>query len=531
MPIDRGFGPPWSAVASENIAELVSEACRRSPDRPAMIFEDGLVMTRLQLIDRVERFAAFLATRVTSGDRVAVMLDTCAESIIAQLAALSIGCPPVPINPTARQHDAGHILRDSGAAAAIIGEAQAPLIGILREDLPSLRAVISVSGSEPDGLPLGKDRFALASCKARRTDLATIHYTSGTTGMPKGCMLSHEWWLRLCDVHLRMTAHRPDDRLQCCVPFHYPDSLFLLLCALHAAEALVVMRRFSVSRFWPAVSRSDATLLYLVASMPVLLLKQAPSRQEHRHRLRAAICAGVPESLHRQLVERFGVPFIDTYGSTEAGWVTRVPWAEAAEFVGSGSIGVAVPECELQLVGDDGRQVPTGDVGELLVRAPGQFSGYLNQPGATAEVLRDGWYRTGDMMRCDGAGRFYFLGRKKDIVRRSGENISCAEVEAVLRLHPLVRDAAVIAVPDDIRGEEVKAVLLLAEGVAADNLRPGDIIDHCAAHLAAFKIPRYVACRTSDFPRTPTMRVRKEELRAERADTGGCWDRLQQAWL
>lgn len=528
MPVDRDFGPPWSAVAHDNVIELVNAACGRAPDQPALIFEDGLVITRHQLLDRIERFAAFLASRIAAGNRVAVMLETCAESVIAQLAALAIGCPPVPINPTARHHDAGHVLRDSGAAVAVVGEAQAHLIEDLRRDLPSLCTVIVVRGSEPGGLPSGEGHIDLKGCRAGRTDLATIHYTSGTTGMPKGCMLSHEWWLRLCDVHLRMTPHRPDDRPLCCVPFHYPDSLFLLLCSLHAAETLVVMRRFSVSRFWPAVSEYGATLLYLVASMPILLLKQTPSPEERRHRLRAAICAGVPASLHRQLGERFGVPFIDTYGSTEAGWVTRVPWSEVADSIGSGSVGIAAPECELQLIADDGRPTLAGDVGELLVRAPGQFLGYLNQPDTTTQVLHNGWYRTGDLMRCDEAGWFYFLGRKKDIVRRSGENISCTEVEAVLRLHPLVRDAAVVAVSDDIRGEEVKAVLLLAEGISPDDVRPGDIIDHCAAHLAAFKVPRYLAYRTADFPRTPTMRVRKEDLRTEGGNAGVCWDRLQQ---
>lgn len=529
MPVDRCFGPAWSAVGDENVIDLVSAACRRSPDRPAMHFEDGLVITRRLLLDSVERFAAFLANRITTGDRVAVMLETCAESVIAQLAALAIGCPPVPINPTARHHDAGHVLRDSGAAAAIVGEAQTRLIEDLRQDLPSLRTVITVNGSEPGGLPSGEGRIELTGCRAKRTDLATIHYTSGTTGMPKGCMLSHEWWLRLCDVHLRMTPHRPDDRPLCCIPFHYPDSLFLLLCSLHAADTLVVMRRFSVSRFWPVVSEFGATLLYLVASMPILLLKQTPSPQERQHRLRAAICAGVPASVHRQLGERFGVPFIDTYGSTEAGWVTRVPWSEVTESIGSGAIGIAAPECDLQLIGDDGRPALVGDAGELLVRARGQFSGYLNQPDATAQVMHNGWYRTGDLMCRDEAGRYYFLGRKKDIVRRSGENISCTEVEAVLRLHPLVRDAAVVAVPDDIRGEEVKAVLLLAEGVEAHDVSPDDIIDHCAAHLSAFKVPRYLAYRTTDFPRTPTMRIRKQELKADGGDSGRCWDRLRRA--
>jgi crotonobetaine/carnitine-CoA ligase len=188
-------------------------------------------------------------------------------------------------------------------------------------------------------------------------------------------------------------------------------------------------------------------------------------------------------------------------------------------------MGVAAPEVELRVVDDAERDVPVGQSGELLVRAPGLFAGYLNQPEATAAAMRGGWYRTGDLVRADTEGFYYFLGRKKDIVRRGGENIAAAEVEEVLRMHPKIRDAAVIAVPDEIRGEEVKAYVLLAEGCAADELPPEEIVAHCADRLAAFKVPRYVEYRSADFPRTPTMRVRKEDLKAAPDLTANTWDR------
>jgi len=263
----------------------------------------------------------------------------------------------------------------------------------------------------------------------------------------------------------------------------------------------------------------------LIASMSILLLKQAPSARERAHCLRAAVCLGVPANLHRELLERFGVPFVDTYGSTEAGWVTRVPWHQAAGRIGSGSMGAAAPEVELRVVDDGEADVRIGQPGELWVRAPGLFAGYLNQPEATASAMRGGWYRTGDLVRADAQGFYYFLGRKKDMVRRGGENIAAAEVEEVLRAHPKIRDAAVIPVPDDIRGEEVKAYVVLAEGCVADDLRPEEIVAHCADRLAAFKVPRYVEYRSADFPRTPTMRVRKEELKAVPDLTANAWDR------
>jgi crotonobetaine/carnitine-CoA ligase len=523
----RNCGPPWSAVPCDSVIEMLDRTCRQAPAQAAMIFEDGLVVSRQQLLEGVERFAGYLADRTTPGDRIAVMLETRAESMIAQLAALAARCVVVPVNPTARAHDASHVLRDSGAVIAVVAVENETLIERLRAELPTLRGLVVLRKREPDGLAAyeAADRVRLGDCRAARTDIATIHYTSGTTGPPKGCMLAHEWWLRLCDVHLRMTPHERNDRLLCCVPFYYPDSLFLLLSLLHAGDALVVMRRFSASRFWQTVVEHRVTLLYLIASMPILLLKQPPSARERAHRLRTAVCLGVPANLHAQLLDRFGVPFVDTYGSTEAGWVTRMPGHQAADRVGSGSMGAAAPDVELRVVDDAEEDVPVGQPGELLARAPGLFGGYLNQPEATAAAMRGGWYHTGDIVRADVEGFYYFLGRTKDMVRRGGENIAAAEVEEALRAHPKIRDAAVIPVPDDIRGEEVKAYVLLAEGCAAADLPPDEIVAHCADRLAAFKVPRYVEYRTADFPRTPTMRVRKEELKAAPDLTANAWDR------
>src|SRR5262245_38067754 len=201
-------GPPWSAVRCGSVVELVEQACRRAPTQPAMVFEDGLVVTRQQLLDGVERFAGYLAVRTTPDERVAVMLETRAESMIAQLAALAARCVVVPVNPTAKAHDAGHILRDSGAVLAIVSVANENLVERLRPQLPALRDIIVLRGPEPDGLAAyaaDTERIRLAECRAGRREIVTIHYTSGTTGAPKGCLLDHEWWLRLCDVHLRMT--------------------------------------------------------------------------------------------------------------------------------------------------------------------------------------------------------------------------------------------------------------------------------------------------------------------------------------
>ena len=528
----EGVPRAWSAVACSSVVEIAESACKRWPDRPAVIFEDGLVVSREDLLRRSLRFTAFIARNSSPGGRIAVMLENRVESMVAFIAILAAGCVLVSINPASGKHDAGHILRDSSSAVLITSETLMPLIESIRPSCPALKQVLAISRSEPHGLePFSTSADGTTSSMRRpgRKDIAAIYYTSGTTGLPKGCLLDHEWWLRLCDIHLRLTVRAADHRPLCCLPFHNADSMFQLLCALHVGGTLIAMRRFSVSRFWTVVVENSATELFLLASMPILLLKQAPHALERAHRLRTVVCAAVPEGLHRELNARFAVEFLDSYGSTEAGWVTRMPRLYAEEMTGLGSIGVPVPDVELRIVDESARDVPVGTAGELLIRGPGIFIEYLNNAEATAHALREGWYHTGDLVRADTRGFYYFLGRNRDVIRRSGANIAAAEVEAVLRLYPAVIDAAVIPVPDALRGEEVEAHVLVEQGAISDNELPHRIIAHCADQLAPFKLPRYLVLRTEEFPRTPTMRIRKDELKAKDS-ASHAWDRESGRW-
>jgi carnitine-CoA ligase len=287
-----------------------------------------------------------------------------------------------------------------------------------------------------------------------------------------------------------------------------------------------VMRRFSVSRFWDVVREHGVTLILSFASIPLFLLKAEPGPRDRDNSVRVARHLAMPPDLHRQVADRWGFPWIEGYGITEGNVVTSMPLEYASEMTGSGSIGISAPEVEIRLVGDDGADVPIGATGEFLVRGPGMFRGYLGRPEATAEVLSDGWLRTGDLGREDERGFFYFMGRKKDVIRRSGQNLTAAEVEDALRCHPMIVDAAVIPVPDRDRGEEVKAFVLLVEGKTASDLPGDEIVEFCADRLAWYKVPRYLEYRAADFPRTPSMRVRKEVLKAQRGEeTEGCWDR------
>src|SRR5262249_7672876 len=220
-------------------------------------------------------------------------------------------------------------------------------------------------------------------------------------------------------------------------------------------------------------------------------------------------------------------PWHEAYGSSESGPAIAMPPSAAPQYVGTGALGVPYPDVQARLVDPDGRTLDGPVTGELKLSGAIIFRGYLNNPDATTEVLHDGWLRTGDIMRRDELGVYYFLSRRKEIIRRGGENVAPAEVEAVLRLHEAVIDAAVVAVADPLQGEEIKAYVQVRPGA---KIEPRTITDFCADHLARFKVPRYVELRTDPFSRTPSQRIRKDTLKVDRQHlVDGVWDRTQEA--
>jgi crotonobetaine/carnitine-CoA ligase len=452
------------------------------------------------------------------------MLENRVEFMVAWLACAAAGGILVSLNHGAGEHDAAHVLLDSAAKLAITDGGRRDLLERLRGSC-QLEEIVLVGDGEPGGLhtyaassPLDLDRLEVDA-----SAVTNVYYTSGTTGPPKGCMVGHDYWLRFVDLYQRLYGVGRDDRLLCCLQFFYGDPPWQLLVSLQAGTTWVAMRRFSVSRFWDVVREHRVTQLFAVASIPALLMKAAPSPRDRDHAVRFALQIGVPAALHAALDERWGFPWLEGYGLTETGLVVAMPAAEEQAMVGSGSIGRPCPEVEVKLLDDGGAEAAPGDAGEIAVRAPGMMRGYLGRSRESAETLRDGWLHTGDIARADAAGHLYFLGRRKDMIRRSGENVSAAEIEDVIRGHPAVLEVAVVPVPDELRGEEIKAHVAPVEGVA---LTPEEVVAHCEGRLAKHKVPRYVELRFEPFPRTPSMRVRKRELIAADEDpTGSAWDR------
>lgn len=519
------MSPPGAPQAAPgDLLDLVREACLSHPGRLALIFDDGVTLSRGKLWAEAAAFAGYLTERLSPGDRVAVMMSNRAEFMITWLAVVASRCVLVSMNPSLRNHDARHIVRDSGARLIVTEPAHEALLRSLHADCPAVEELVVAGDDEPHGLSRFRGGAARDRPGEARDDITNVYYTSGTTGPPKGCLVGHDYWLRFTTLIPDLYHWTSDDRMLCCLQFFYNDPPWQLLVSLKAGTPLVVLRRFSVSRHWQVVREHDVTLLFGIASTASLLLKAPPCAHDRDHRVRLAIHVGIPPLLHEQLTLRWGVPWVEAYGLTETGPVAAMPVEHAAEMTGSGSIGLPCPDTETQIVDDAGNVLPAGQAGELIVRAPGLMRGYLNQPEATEDAFRGGWLHTGDMAAADQAGFLYFRGRMKDIIRRSGENIAAAEVEGVLRSHPAVLEVAAVPVPDPLRGEEVKVHILLGRGQATKSAPTEELISFAAERLARYKVPRYVEYRAAEFDRTPSMRVIKEGLDRS-VDSPRVWDR------
>ena len=524
IPDSRPADMPGNTAPDRDLIEAVRDACRTDPDVPALIFEDGVSVSRRRLWAETESFAGYLSSRIRPGDRVAVMMPNRAEFMITWLAVAACRGILVALNPAARSYDAGHVLRDSAARICVVDAAYAGLFAELEPDCPELTEIIVAADGEPDGLSAYAGPGLPERSDEARGDLTNIFYTSGTTGPPKGCAVGHDYWIRFADLMAERFSFTAADRMICCLQFFYNDPPWMLLLALSAGTSMVAMRRFSVSRYWNVVRDHDVTVLFGIASTASLLLKAAPSDDDTRHKVRLSIQVGIPAPLHQDLVDRWGVPWVEAYGLTETGVIVSMPVEQAEDMIGSGSIGVPCPGADVRVVGADGTESGDDEPGEIVVRAPGLMRGYLNRPEATAETFRGGWLHTGDLGRRDAAGYLYFVGRIKDVIRRAGENIAAAEVETVLRSHPGVLEVAAVPVPDEMRGEEVKVHVLLGNGHHPGSVPPAELVAFCAGRLARYKVPRYVEYRAEDFDRTPSMRVKKENLDRS-AEPGRVWDR------
>ena len=528
-------------IRAEAVPDLVTalhRAAVRWPERRALIFDEtGESLAFAELATRVDRVAAALAgVGIERGDRVGIMLPNRVQWPLAWLGLATLGAVMVPVNTGYRSADAGFLLEHAGVRAVIAASGFVPLLLEVRATTGPAFEILCIDG-DADGD--ARDLAALIEAHAPRGaprveidshTLVNVQYTSGTTGEPKGCMLTHSWFMRFAwRVMVLHDGLDDTDTLLTSQPFHYVDPQWNLAVAMLCGATLVVLDRFHPSTFWEKVRAYGVTWFYCLGVMPKLMLGTPASPLDRTHSVRRVICSAIPRADHADIEARWGVAWYEAFGMTESGLDLAVELSGHDEAVGTGCIGTPMPGREARVIDPKGQPVPAGTPGELVLRGVGLMDGYYRNPRATAETFRNGWLHTGDIVRCDERGRFYYLTRTKDMIRRSGENIAAAEVEEVLMRHPGVQLAAVLAVEDALRGEEVMAYVVPREGTPRDAIHPEVLSRFCAERLARFKVPRYWQYR-DDLPRTPSERIRKEVLRAEREDPRiGAYDRMPAA--
>jgi acyl-CoA synthetase (AMP-forming)/AMP-acid ligase II/enoyl-CoA hydratase/carnithine racemase len=500
---------------SGGLAGLLRARAETNPDVELLRFVGGASLTVAEVDRRTDRIgAALVDLGVGFGDRVAVQAGNTPTLPLLWFAAAKIGAVVVPINAGYRDQDLRHVLDDSGAAVLVLDDGLAESGEAAARDAASVRVILTSSEltHRSDVAP------PMSAASVDDDTLVSLQYTSGTTGLPKACMLTQGYWVQLGRIAAQTLALSDRDVVLTAQAFTYMDPQWSLAMCLEAGVPLVVLPRFSASTFWDAVVEQGVTTFYVVGAMATMLLRQPPREADREHGVRLVVSSGIPPALHADLEARWGVPWREAFGMTETGVDLVVPIDDAGS-VGTGDLGVPVATKRVRVVTETGDDAAPGEQGELIVAGQPMMLGYWNRPAETAETLRGGWLHTGDLAVYGPEGRLRVVGRLKDMVRRAGENVSAAEVENALVTHPDVIGAAVIAAPDDVRGEEVAAVVALRAGVVGDADLAEGVRQVVRNRLAPFKVPRYVVFVDS-LPKTSSEKVAKSALVAD-------WPRLR----
>ncbi|HWS74174.1 MAG TPA: AMP-binding protein [Quisquiliibacterium sp.] len=514
-------------IARRNIGTVFDEALRRAPDKVAVHDPDGQ-LSYAALHDRALQLGGGFESRgFRVGEHVLLMLDNHLDYVLAWLGLALTGRVEVPVNTAYKGTILAHVVNNSGARAIVVEERYCPLLAEIADRLTTLELVVVRGNASAAGLPGRLKVIAFEEifgprakqAKLEPWDLIGILYTSGTTGLSKGVRVTNAHAYGYATPAL-FDIDRPDEVTMVTLPlFHIGGQWAGVYKSFIAAATAVVLPRFSATTFWDDVRRYGCTYTLLLGAMANFLYRQPPSPTDRDHSLRRISMVPVIAQLE-EFKTRFGIEAVGTgYGLTEGSTILRAPMGYAEP----GLAGWLRPDFEARLVDENDIEVPEGEVGELVVRTRDPWSimdGYHAMPEATVKAWRNQWFHTGDAFRRDACGRWYFLDRLKDAVRRRGENVSSFEVESEINEHPAVLESAVIAVPSDASEDEIKACVVLRPG---QSVGAEDLLKFLDARLPYFMVPRYVEFMDR-LPKTPTEKVQKQELRS-RGITPETYDR------
>jgi acyl-CoA synthetase (AMP-forming)/AMP-acid ligase II len=529
---------------NELLSVLAQTAAKYSIEARSYSYEDALLE-----VSELER--KYRAAGVGLGQRVGLMLENRPAFFFHWLALNALGAAVVPINPEWRSSELEYLVGHSEMAVAVVPSERIEDLRVAGVDAERRLAVTT-----PDLAMLGNERAGRRAAATLAADQVTpglsasaggpnadtecaLLYTSGTTGRPKGCVLPNEYFLWAgrwyAEVGGLCSISAGKERLLTPLPMSHMNAMaYSTMVMLLTGGCIVPLDRFHPGSWWNSVRESRATIVHYLGVMPAMLLGAPRDNSDKMHSVRFGFGAGVSPRLHAAFEERFGFPLLEAWAMTETGAGAVVIANREPRKIGTACFGRAAPRVAWRVVDEEGGDVGIDEPGELLVRTAGDlprfgfFREYLKDPDATAAAWEGGYFHTGDIVSVDADGDFHFIDRKKNVIRRSGENISAVEVESVLLQHPSIASAAVSAVPDEVRGDEVMACIVPRGLVKESELDSfaREVVEFCLARLAYFKAPGYVAL-CERLPLTPTEKIQRaqlKELARTRLEAGTCLD-------
>jgi len=501
---------------SNGLFEVVLSSAAKFGQQPAVIAGEEK-LTYQQLMASAGSLAAGLAELgVKRGDRVGLLLPNCPQFIVSYLATTALGAMAVPVHCQLSPVEAAYILNHAQAQTLISVAELDSLLSELHSRVAGLRNLLT-SGQSAIEHATNLEQVISAhtnrpvrSDAAQFDDPAVLIYTSGTTGQPKGAVLSHRNLLANACSCRELIDVTSDDTFLAVLPLvHSFGATVCMILPLIAGAKIVLQPAFAPLSVLEALEKHQVTVFAGVPAMFAMLAKSRTSREYDLHSLRVCVAGGAPLPLEvlSSFQKRYGTVLVEGYGPTEASPVVSVN--PPAGLQKPGSVGLPIRGVKVRIVDDAGQDLPTGEVGEIIVAGDNVMRGYWQDATATAEVIRDGWLYTGDLGKLDADGYLYIVDRKKDMIIIGGTNVYPRQVEDVIARMPQVAEVAVVGKPDPVRGERVRAVIVPAEGI---KLSAEQVISHCRQHLAPFKVPRTVEFCES-LPKSALGKVLKRELR------------------
>ncbi|MET0447799.1 MAG: AMP-binding protein [Aeromicrobium sp.] len=476
-----------------HFATLPEDRSASDPGGPA-IADDDVSLTNAELADRVRSVAGALVDRgVGAGDVVAVQLSNRVELVVVLFAAWRIGATVNPLNPVLTGAEATHQVLDARSTVLVTADGTGPVADVPTIGVAHLHSTAEPPAAEPSG-----------------DDLALLIYTSGTTGRPKGVMLTHANLDAMTESFIAWLDVTSADHSMLVLPLFHANGIVLgTLTPLRAGGRVTITGRFSRDRFFADVERLRPTYFSAVPAIYAMLSALPDDVHPDTSSLRMAVCgaAPMPAQLITRFERRFGLTLVEGYGLSETTCASTINPLHGTRK--PGTVGLPLPGQRVDVIDPDGRHLPAGEVGEVVISGPTVMAGYLHRPEETARTIVDGWLRTGDVGRFDEDGYLVLVDRVKDMIIRGGENIYPKEIESVLYQHPEVLEAAVIGRPDDVLGEVPIAFVALRPGAAVDE---DELLELCRGVLSAFKLPVHIEL-VGELPKNPVGKIDKPALR------------------